>query len=85
MKNVVVLGDKTSHGGVVISASSSFEIEGKMAALLNDRVSCPLHGVNLIIECDLGYEEQGQGIVVQGCKTQCGSRVYAGFSDVGLA
>ncbi|PKE28819.1 hypothetical protein CWS43_18355 [Rahnella sp. AA] len=44
MKNVVVLGDKTSHGDTVISASSTFEIEGKNAALLNDNVSCPEHG-----------------------------------------
>lgn len=29
-KRVVVLNDATSHGGKVISASSMFEIEGKM-------------------------------------------------------
>ncbi|WP_368741575.1 PAAR domain-containing protein, partial [Enterobacter hormaechei] len=33
---VVVLGDATSHGGKVTSASSSFDISGKSAALLND-------------------------------------------------
>lgn len=84
MKNVVVLGDKTSHGGVVISASSSFEIEGKLAALLNDKVSCPEHGPNPIVECDMNYDEGGKGIVVHGCKTACGAVVYASLPDVGL-
>jgi len=82
MKNVVVLGDKTSHGGTVISASSTFEI--KNAALLNDSVSCPRHGPNRIIECESGYDEEGKGIVVQGCKTECGSVVYASLPDVGF-
>ncbi|WP_409248845.1 PAAR domain-containing protein, partial [Enterobacter hormaechei] len=50
---VVVLGDATSHGGKVTSASSSFDIAGKNAALLNDTVSCPEHGMNKIIECDV--------------------------------
>jgi len=84
MKNVVVLGDKTSHGGAVISASSTFEIEGKNAALLNDSVSCPEHGPNRIIECEPGYEEQGKGIVVHLCKTECGSVVYASLTDAGF-
>lgn len=85
MKNVVVLGDKTSHGGTVISASSTFEIMGKYAALLNDSVSCPEHGPNRIIECDPGYEEVGKGIVVHGCKTECGSMVLASLPDVRFA
>ncbi|WP_284120966.1 PAAR domain-containing protein, partial [Klebsiella pneumoniae] len=51
-KYIVVIGDATSHGGIVTSASSSFEISGKNVALLNDTVSCPYHGTNNIIECD---------------------------------
>lgn len=84
MKNVVVLGDKTSHGGAVISASSTFEIEGKNAALLHDMVSCEEHGPNRIIECEPGYDEQGKGIVVHLCKTECGSVVYASLTDAGF-
>ena len=51
-KYIVVIGDATSHGGIVTSASSSFEISGKNVALLNDTVSCPYHGTNNIIACD---------------------------------
>jgi len=80
---VVVLGDATTHGGKVTSASSSFVISGKNAALLNDTVICPEHGINKIIECDISaYEENGRGVVLHGCKTQCGSSVIAGMQDM---
>ncbi|MEK0167314.1 PAAR domain-containing protein, partial [Pseudescherichia vulneris] len=52
------------------------------AALLNDTVSCPEHGSNPIVECDMSYEENGRGIVVHGCKSACGSVVYASLPDV---
>ncbi|AIR62100.1 PAAR motif family protein [Cedecea neteri] len=80
---VVILGDSTSHGGKVTSASSSFEISGKYAALLNDTVSCPEHGTNKIIECDISaYEENGRGIVLHGYRTQCGAIVIASMQDM---
>ncbi|OMP95925.1 PAAR domain-containing protein [Raoultella terrigena] len=82
-KYVVVLGDAISHGGKVISASSGFNISGKNAALLNDAVFCPEHGTNKIIECDISaYEENGRGIVLHGCKTQCGASVIASTQDM---
>lgn len=82
MKPVVRLGDKTSHGGVVISASSTFDIMGRSAALLNDTVSCPKHGNNAITECSFDYDENGRGIVYEGCKTACGAIVYASCQDM---
>ncbi|MNG21288.1 hypothetical protein D3C84_1056330 [compost metagenome] len=83
VKYAVVLGDDTSHGGKVSSASSSFEIEGKYAALLNDTVTCPEHGNNKIVECDIdAYEEGGRGIVLHGCKTECGAEVNASLPDM---
>lgn len=82
-KYVVVLGDATSHGSKIISASSGFEMSDKNAALLNDTVSCPEHGTNKIIECDISaYEEKGRGIVLHGCKTQCGASVIASMQDM---
>ena len=80
-KKIVVLGDATSHGGKVVSVSSTFEIEGKNVALLNDSVSCPEHGSNPIVECDMSYEENGRGIVAHGCKSACGSVIYASLPD----
>lgn len=81
-KKIVVLGDATSHGGKVVSVSSTFEIEGKNVALLNDSVSCPEHGSNPIVECDMSYEENGRGIVAHGYKSACGSVIFASLPDV---
>ena len=39
---VIVLGDKTDHGGTVISASSTLVVGGVKAALVGDLVSCPI-------------------------------------------
>ncbi|EPA1864981.1 PAAR domain-containing protein [Klebsiella michiganensis] len=83
-KKIVVLGDATSHGGKVVSVSSTFEIEGKNVALLNDSVSCPEHGSNPIVECDMSYEENGRGIVAHGCKSACGSVIFASLPDVDI-
>ncbi|MEA3750151.1 PAAR domain-containing protein, partial [Enterobacter hormaechei] len=53
------------------------------AALLNDTVSCPEHGMNKIIECDVSaYEENGRGIILHGCKTQCGASVIASYAAI---
>lgn len=67
-KNVVVLNDATSHGGKVSSASSTFDIQGKKAALLNDTVTCPKHGTNPIVECDTSYEEVDVGLLCMAVK-----------------
>ncbi len=51
-KGFVLLGDNTTHGGKVISASSTMIVDGKKVALVGDMVSCPVsgHGTNPIVE-----------------------------------
>ncbi len=43
-KGFVLLGDKTTHGGSIISASSTMVVNGKKVALIGDEVSCPVTG-----------------------------------------
>jgi len=46
MKNVIRLGDATSHGGKVISASAAhFKVHGIPVACVGDTCSCPLPGI----------------------------------------
>ncbi|WP_250865552.1 PAAR domain-containing protein [Caballeronia sp. INSB1] len=85
MKNPVCKGDPTSHGGVVKTASSSFDIDGRMVALLHDIVTCPQHGDNPIIESGEGYEEDGRKWVADGCLTRCGSVVHAATKGMDIA
>lgn len=84
MKDPVLLGDSTSHGGKVITASSSYDIDGRPAALLHDLVSCPEHGDNPIIEASDSLLDEDRPIVVDRCRTRCGSYVIAGSSGVSI-
>jgi uncharacterized Zn-binding protein involved in type VI secretion len=51
-KSFVLIGDDTTQGGQVISASSTMVVNGKKVILVGDKVSCPKdgHGINAIIE-----------------------------------
>ncbi len=40
-KPLIVMGDKTSHGGTVISADLTFSIHGKNVARVGDMTVCP--------------------------------------------
>lgn len=57
----VLLGDQTTHGGEVISASSTTIVNGKRVALVGDEVRCPLpgHGVNRIVDGSPDWSEGG--------------------------
>ncbi|KVH73742.1 hypothetical protein WK11_04460 [Burkholderia ubonensis] len=84
MKNPVCLGDATSHGGSVKTASSTFELEGRPVALLYDIVSCPEHGDNPIIEAGDEMIDGDRPCVVDRCHSQCGSFVIAGSSGMSI-
>jgi uncharacterized Zn-binding protein involved in type VI secretion len=76
-RKVIVLGDKTSHDGEVISASGEgrYTIDGIPVACVGDKVSCPKkgHGPETIIEGDPNATLDGKPIALEGCKTSCGA------------
>lgn len=82
-RGFVLLGDKTTHGGAVISASSTHEVNGKPVALVGDLVMCPipLHGVNPIVEGCADWSEDGRALVVNGCRCACGCQVISSAPD----
>lgn len=80
MKGIVCLGDKNTHGGHVVSASSTMYINGKQVALVGDIVSCPKHGNNPIIEGAASAFDNGIAIVVDQCLCACGCRVISSES-----
>ncbi|MEQ7919138.1 PAAR domain-containing protein [Xanthomonas sp. WHRI 1810A] len=79
----VLLGDKTSHGGQVITANSMTIINGKKAALVDDLVSCPIpgHGVNPIVEGCGEHIDNGKEVAVNGCQSACGAELISSVSD----
>ena len=76
---LVLLGDKTTHSGNVISASSNIIINGKKVALVGDKVSCPIkgHGTNSIVEGSPKRTSNGRSVVVDGCRCECGCTVIS--------
>lgn len=85
MKNVIRLGDRTSHGGTVVSASGSATIGGKGVALEGDQVTCPIngHGPAVIVEGDPGWTIDGKAVALEGHKTSCGATLISSMPNAG--
>lgn len=83
-KHVIRLGDSTSHGGVVVSATSHFEMFGKPVARLGDKVTCPIpgHGACAIVEGDPLWSIDGIPVALEGHKTSCGASLISSLSNV---
>lgn len=71
---VVRLGDVTSHGGTVLTASSTHSISGIGIARVGDRLACPLpgHGMNVIIEGAPTFLIGGRMVALHGHRGACG-------------
>lgn len=86
-KPIIRLGDRTSHGGVVVSAAPSSTVEGKAPARVGDMTSCPMkgHGANAIVSGDSSCLVDGKPVAREGDMTACGATLIAsqGTSSVG--
>ncbi|PVZ78532.1 PAAR domain-containing protein [Serratia sp. S1B] len=82
MKGTICVGDKTSHGGVVLTGSAQVSIDGRAVARQSDKVSCPKHGVNNIIEGDESHGDNGLAIALDGHHCACGAILISSGSRV---
>jgi uncharacterized Zn-binding protein involved in type VI secretion len=77
---LIVLGDKTSHGGTVISADLTFDINGKYVARIGDMTVCPkckgtfpiTSGPSDLVDSD------GNGYARHMDSTACGAKLISG-------
>lgn len=78
-RNWIVMGDPTSSGGRVITASNRTDIEGKGVARVGDKATCPQkhQGVFSIVEGDSTIIIDGQPVALDGCALACGCRVMS--------
>ena len=83
MSSIIVLGDQTSHGGVVCAASGNFTVHGKHVARLGDACSCPINGHQncVIAEGDPNDTIDGVPIAYEGHKTSCGATLIASTAN----
>lgn len=75
---VIRKGDKTSHGGVVLTGDETVVIFGQAMARMGDEVSCPkCAGKHRIVE---GVQDASSDkkIALEGMRTSCGATLIAG-------
>lgn len=80
---VIVLGDKTDHGGTVITAGSTTDTMGFPWARKGDMVSCPkCKGVFPIAEGDANFISDGAPVAYDGCAVACGAKLIGGKQGI---
>lgn len=77
---LIVLGDKTDHGGTVIGADLTFDIHGKYVARIGDMTVCPKCKGTFPINAaaDDLVDEAGNGYARHLDTTACGARLISG-------
>ncbi len=75
--NLAYEGDKTTHGGVILTGSDRIKVKGRRAARQGDLVSCPIHGENRIVDGSSRMTDGGIPLACDGHATECGSILIA--------
>jgi uncharacterized Zn-binding protein involved in type VI secretion len=86
MRNVIRLGDPTSHGGKVESVSAThFTVGDIPVASVGDKCSCPIKGHDncTIAEGDPHHVIDGIAVAHAGHKTTCGATLIPTTGDYG--
>jgi uncharacterized Zn-binding protein involved in type VI secretion len=77
-KGIIRLGDATSHGGHVISASETMKIDGIAVARVGDMATCPkCKGVYKIVEGHEYTMDSGKRVAFHGHKIACGATLIS--------
>lgn len=75
---VIRLGDKTTHGGQVISGQPSLKVLGKAVAVEGDLTTCPKCKGNFAIEVTSSdRHHHGQAVAYDGDKAACGAKLIS--------
>lgn len=73
----VVLGDSSSHGGTVHTATTGFTANGIPVAGHGDTLACPTHGMVAIQAAGNGVHGNGRAPAREGDVASCGARLIA--------
>ncbi|RQR49645.1 PAAR domain-containing protein [Burkholderia sp. Bp9126] len=80
MKNLAYEGDATSHDGKILTGSDRVKVKGRRAARIGDKVSCPIHGDNEIVEGSGRMKDGSTPLSRDGDHTRCGAVLIASSS-----
>lgn len=75
----IVLGDRTSHGGAVISADPTWTIDGQPVARVGDKASCPRckRTVTIVTSSFSTMIDMGHPAAFDQDRTDCGALLYS--------
>src|ERR1700760_3193608 len=74
----ICVGDKTDHGGTVITGNATFDLHGKKLAQVGDLTTCPkCKGVFPITTGTSNFVVGGKQAAIHGSKTACGATVLS--------
>ena len=77
-RGVIRLGDKTTHGGMVISAASDFRVLGKPVAVDGNMATCPrCRGTFPIKPSHSQRQHNGKEVAYEGHRTACGAKLIS--------
>ncbi len=80
MPFLIVVGDKISHGGVVIDSTSATDIDGKKIVRVGDHATCPIRGHGLtttIVSGDPTLIIDDKPAARHGDRTACGATLIS--------
>lgn len=82
MPAVARLGDTSSHGGAIVTASENVLVNGMGVARVGDTLSCPIHGPQPIVEGLLTMLVNGVPVARVGDAAACGAVIASGSENV---
>lgn len=77
---MIVIGDKTTHGGTVVGGATTVSTHAKIIARAGDLVTCPTCGSTTIATGDNTMIIMGQPVARHGDKTACGATLISSQS-----
>jgi uncharacterized Zn-binding protein involved in type VI secretion len=85
LKNVIRVGDFTSHGGIVETGATNFSVDDRPVARVGDRCTCPINGHQdcTIAEGDPNFTIEGRAVAFDGHKTTCGATLRSSATNFG--
>lgn len=83
MGNTVKVGDSSDHGGVMVSASSSFSVNGASICVDQDMHVCPIpgHGTTQV-SATSSVRNKGKKIIKVGDVAGCGATIVTSSSTL---
>lgn len=80
----IVVGDKLSHGGSVVTGSGETDIDGKPVSRIGDKAVCVVHGATTIVSGDATVIVDGNPVARHGDRTDCGATLIASQATTGI-